>query len=238
MVSYGVLTLAQLEDEITRSLGNRTDMSTRLSRFLNLAQQRLARVKDFEEMRQIENGTFAITSNPTVDKKLSFANVREVYSFRVLDLIGGEARKLKQVSPRLWDKTIPEPEYFARDIPTHYTIWAFVAEMWPVPDIAYAYEARYTAWPTPFVDATPTQVSDYLMKDELLIALATAYAFDSLSKSVEADRRYKVAGQLLSESLNMDTLQPDLELAPARSIFNASSFTPEYWRDPFTVGPP
>jgi hypothetical protein len=228
----GTLTLTELKDEITRALGNRTDMADRLTRFLNLAQQRIARIHDFEELQQITDSTFVITANATTDKKLSFANLREIHSFRVLN--DSESIKLKQVSTRLWDKTIPQPEYFSRGVPSHYTIWQRTAEMWKVPDQAYDYQIRWTSWPTDFSDASPSAVSDYNLKDELLIQLSSAYAFDSLSKTVEADRKYKNVGALMQEALLMDAKEPDLEFAPSKEVFKDFG-NPEYWRDPFVL---
>lgn len=233
-MGLGVLTLSELKDEVRHNLGNRTDLDTRLTRFLNLAQQRIARVKDFEELRQITNNTFVITANPTTDKKISFTNLREIYSFRVL--ADSESVKLRQVSIRQWDKAIPKPEYYSRGTPSHYTIWKRVAELWKVPSQAYPYEVRWTAWPTAFSDSLLTATSDYLNKDELLIALATGIAFDSLSKDDEADRKYKLAGQLFLESLSMESLEPDLEFAPTREIFKGDFTSGDYWRNPFIMG--
>ena len=232
-MGLGVLTLTELKDELTYSLGNRSDTATRLTRFLNLAQQRIARVRDFEELRQVTDGVFSITSAATVDKKLSFVNLREIYSFRVLN--NSESIKLKQVSVRQWDSVIPSPEYFSRGVPSHYAIWKRIAELWKVPDQPYNYQVRWTAWPTPFTDAAPTATSDYLMKDELIGALAAAYAFDSLSKNDDADRKYQIAGQLLNESLVMDNLEPDIEYAPSSTIFNNNAGTRDYWLDPFNM---
>lgn len=228
----GTLTLTELKDEITHALGNRSDMASRLTRFLNLAQQRIARTHDFEELQQITDAAFVITANATTDKKLSLTNLREVHSFRVLN--GAESIKLKQVSPRVWDRTIPEPEYFARGVPSHYTIWQRQAEIWKVPDQAYDYQIRWTAWPTALSDASPSATSDFNAKDELLIQLSAAYAFDSLSKTVEADRKYRIVGQLFQEALLMDSKEPDLEFAPAREIFKGAG-SREYWRDPFDL---
>jgi hypothetical protein len=233
MGAQGTLTLTELKAEVTSALGNRTDMAPRLTRFLNLAQQRIARVHDFQELQQSTAGVFVITANPAVDKVLSLTLLREIYSLRVVD--DSQSVKLQQVSTRQWDRTVPEPEYFSRNIPSHYTIWSNQAEMWPVPDKAYPYMVRWTSWPTPFTDTTPTMVSDFLAKDELLIQLATAYAFDSLSKTDDADRKYRLVNQLFGEAIKMDTTQPDLEFAPTREIFRGSNTNNDYWRDPFNM---
>ena len=230
----GTLTLTELKDEVKRGLGNRSDMDDRLTRFLNLAQERVSRLQDFEEMQTATNSAFVITANPATDKMLSLPNLRELYSFRIL--ADEESVKLKQVSTRLWDKIIPEPEYFARDIPTHYTIWSNQAEIWPVPREAFAYAIRWTRWPTAFSDSTPTATSEYRSKDELLIALALGTAFDSLGKVQDADRKYKLAGTLFLECLRMDSTRPDLEMAPAKEVFPPNVLSPDYWRDPFVMG--
>lgn len=231
-MGLGILTLNELKAETRHALGNRTDLDTRLTRFLNLAQQRIARIHDFHEFQQTLNDTFTITSNATTDKVIDFINLREIYSFRILH--DAESVKLKQVTTRQWDKVIPEPEYYSRGLPSHYTIWERHAELWRVPDQAYNYSVRWTKWPTAFSDSNLTATSDFLSKDELLIHLSTAYAFDSLGKIDDADRKYKIVGQLMIEALNTDMKEPDLELAPSREIFKGIT-TPEYWRNPFII---
>lgn len=227
----GTLTLSDLKDELKRGLGNRSDTDTRLTRFLNIAQSRIARLHDFEEMQQNATGMFVLTANPAVDKILVLGSLREIHSFRIVkqELSG----KLKGVSTRMWDQVVPQPDYFARDTPTHYTKWASQLEIWPVPDVAYPYQIRWTKWPTAFDDNSLTATSDFIEKDDLIIALAEAYAFDSLSKNADADRKYKVASTLFSEALSMDSKNPDLEYAPAREIFGDSIARKDYWTDPF-----
>ena len=233
-MGLGTLTLTELKAEVTSSLGNRSDIAPRLTRILNLAQQRVARLHDFQDMQQTTTGNFTITSSEVADKIMSLASLREIYSFRLLDL--SESIKLKQVSTRQWDQTVPMPEYFSRDVPSHYTIWANQAELWPVPDKAYPYLIRWTSWPTAFTDSSPNATSDFLAKDELLIVLASAYVMDSLGKISDADSKYKVVGQLFLEAKTMDSTKPDLEFAPTREIFNGAVTTAEYWRDPFNTG--
>lgn len=235
-MGQGILTLTELKAEIVANLGNRTDLNDRLTRFLNLAQQRLATIKDFQEMQQTTSSAFTITSNASTDKIISFTSLREIHSFRVID--GSQSGKLKQVSTRQWDKVIPEPEYYARGVPTHYTIWQRSAELWKVPDQAYDYVVRWTKWPTAFSDSSLSATSDYLAKDLLLISLATAYAFDSLNKTTEADRKYRQVGQLFMEAIHTDAVEPDLEFAPSKEIFGANVGTAEYWRNPFLLDSP
>src|SRR6266404_5018394 len=153
----GTLTLSDLKDELKRGLGNRTDLDARLTRFLNLAQERIYRVYDFSEMQQITTSSFSVTSSITTDKFITLPPIREIQSFRVLD--GAQSVKLKQVSTRQWDSTIPMPEYFARALPSHLTLWTNSAELWPVPDKTYQYIIRWTKLPTVFVDSNLTSTS-------------------------------------------------------------------------------
>src|SRR3990167_8565002 len=54
----GTLTFTELQDEVRSALGGRTDLNARLPRALNIAQQRLARIHDFDEMETLTTTTF------------------------------------------------------------------------------------------------------------------------------------------------------------------------------------
>ena len=232
----GILALSDLKDEVKRGLGNRGDMDARLTRFLNIAQSRVARLHEFDEMQRSGSGTMPFTGDIVADKFITLPSLREIHSFRLI--ADSRAIKLKGVSPRVFDKVVPQPEWFARDIPSHYTLWQYKMEIWPIADQAYPYATRYTVWPTTLDDGNLTAVSDLDHKDDLLIALALGYAFDSLSKNMDATRMYQQAAQLMNEAISMDAQKPDTEYAPTREVFGEEAFRPNYWQDPFLLGNP
>lgn len=229
----GTLTLAELKEEIRAGLRNRTDLDLRLTRFLNLAQQRIARLRDFDEMEVISTSTLPYTSSLR-DKYISFPDLREIYSFKVHD--GVRAFRLKQVPQRMWNRIVPPQQENQRTrFPTHYTLWQKSAIIYPLVDRAgVPVEVWHTVWPTPFSDGDLTARSQYEQKDEILIKLSLVYANNSLGKLEEAQKHWKDAVTLLMESVGTDQEKPDLDIDPAPGDQSLSEGLPsEYWKDPF-----
>jgi hypothetical protein len=224
----GTLILSELQDEVRAGLGGRTDLDTRLTRFLNLSQQRLARLHDFDEMETSSVVSLTYTGADT-DGDISLPTLREVYSVRVID--DSRSRKLVQKSPRWWDKMIPMPNYPSRDIPQLYMIWSSTVYVFPLPEKDYAtVKLRWTKWPTALSAAGTA--SEFLQKDELLIELAISYAYRSLGNPEEAAKHEAVAKRLFLESDTIDRERPDLEqVGDARE--GSAQGVQDYWRDPF-----
>ena len=230
----GTLTLDQLKVEVRAGLGNRTDLDPRLTRFLNLAQQRLARLHDFDEMEKISLSEFPFT-NKASDKYMSMPGIREVYSFKYIDTQGQSSRKLRQVEPRMWNTVIPAPQSYTRWKPTHYTLWANTIVLYPLASQAgLECELWWTKWPLDFNDNSPTVVSDFNQKDEILIELALVYAYNSLAKLDDAQVHWQRAMPLIAEALHTDMEKPDLDIRPGPSLNDAVQLPGEYWNDPFT----
>lgn len=223
----GMLTLLELKDEVRSGLGGRTDLDSRLTRFLNLAQQRLARLHDWDEMEVISTTTIT-NSGGSGDRYVGMPLLREVYSIVIED--DSRSRKLVQKSPRWWDRLIPLPEYHTRDTPSMYVVWGSIVEVFQLPDKTYPLRMRWTKWPTALsADATPSEFNE---KDELLVELALSYAYRSLGNPEEAQKHEAVALRLFAESDQIDRDKPDLEMVgDARQ---GSQVAPQdYWRDPF-----
>lgn len=229
----GTLTLAQLKAEVKASLGNRTDLDLRLTRFLNLAQQRLARLHDFDEMQKISLSEFPY-NNKASDKYMSMPGIREVYSFKYIDTAGQSSRKLRQVEPRMWNTVVPAPQSYTRYKPTHYTVWANTIVLFPLANQAgMECELWWTKWPTDFSDSSDQLTSDYNQKDEILIELALVYAYNSLAKLDDAQMHWQRAMPLLAEAMHTDMEKPDLDIRPGPSLDANLQLPGEYWNDPF-----
>jgi hypothetical protein len=225
----GTLTYTELQDEVRSGLGSRTDLDSRLGRFVNLAQQRLARLHDFDEMKVISTTTIANTSSDD-DKYLTLPSVREVYSMVLLD--GSNSRKITQKSSRYWDTLIPKPEYWSRSRPVNYTIWgSATVELWPLPNATYTLRMRWSKWPAAL--SAGADYSEFLQKDEILIELALSYAYRSLAKEEDAAKHEAFALRLLNEAERMDSQMPDLEITPLQSTIGT---VVDPWLDPFNRG--
>lgn len=225
----GVLTLAELKTEVRAALGGRRDLDARLTVIINLAQMRLARIHDFDEMEIISTSTIQNTGS-TNDKYLILPNKREVYSVVILN--GAKSRKLTQRTAQYWDRHIPMPEYFSRNIPSDYMIWGSTVEIWPLPDATYTIRIRWTKWPTAL--SADTDVSEFENKDDVLIMLSVSYALRSLGKGDEADAAEGNAIRMLGEGTRMDDSHPDINITPGESDSQVlSGSVHDYWANPF-----
>lgn len=236
----GTLTLAELQEEILISLGSRKDITNaRLTRALNLAQERLARRHDFEELQLTTATTLVFAGDPSVDLYLPMPDsspyIREIYSVLLKD--GVNSRKLRRVYTRTWDRIITDPTaIIGTDRPVFYTVWDYAlakAELYPVPNASYDFQWRLSMWPTPFDSAVTTAKSDFRFKDELLIELGLIYIMDSLGKEDDADKHRKKFAELYAEGLNTDSDKPDLDIEIGAGVESSATVPGEYWRNPF-----
>lgn len=227
----GTLTLTELKDEVTAGLGNRTDVASRLTRLLNLAQQRLARTRDFAELRTSDTVSISNTSSES-DGVLSIPNLRAIYSLRLKS--GLESWKLNGWTQRRFDRWMPNKVAVTRGKPVAYMRWGNSVEIIPLPDTTYTIARRFSSWPTAFSDATPSAVSDFDRKDDVLIELAIAQFYWSLGKEDEAAKHERRAAAILGEALSEDLSEPDTDIVPhtldqdTRDVEGVP-----YWQDPF-----
>lgn len=212
----GTLTKLELEDEVRSGLGGRTDLDARLGRFLNLAQQRLARIHDFEEM-QIISTSQVFNTGVDNDRFLTLPNVREVYAIVLLD--GANSRKLIGRTRQYMDRIIPKPEYWARTWPCEYTLWGNTIEMFPLPSTTFDIRMAWTQWPLDLTD--DDQASQFLQKDDILVELALAQANYGLGKEDTAKKHESRAAFLLAEAVETDRTKPDQNIVPAMSDIQA-----------------
>lgn len=226
------LTFTELQDEVRFSLGGRTDLDSRLGRAINMAQQRLAKIHDFDEFEINSTSTISNTGN-TSDKYITLPLKREIYSLVVMD--GTKSHKLVQRTAQWWDRLITTPEYFSRDMPHSYTVWNNTIEMFPMPDADYTLRLRWTKWPADLSSGSST--SEFLRKDEILIELALVYIFRTLGKEQDAITHWRMAELLIAEAKITDDNKPDLNIVPGPSDIEVAGMnTNEYWNDPFYKG--
>lgn len=222
----GVLTVAEMENEIRGNLGGRTDLDSRLHKFLNFAQDQLARFHQFDELETVVetnfivgNGRLALPSKPL-----------DIRSFRLMD--GSQSRKLVYYTPRQFDKVLPDPDWHTTGRPSIYTSYGHVVEVWRVPDNTYQCKLRYKAYPTAFT-ASSTQVSDFESMDDILIALATSWAFRSLGEAEKASYWAGVASKGMQLAKNADLFTTDYEPSGNMDVNLTAS---DYWLNPWIKG--
>ena len=230
----GTLTLNELKAEVKTFLAERDDQDTRLTTALNIAQDQLARMHDFEEMKTTTSFNIPFTGDTSVDRFVTFASIgasgidpREIYSWRGLD--DAESRKLTNVTARKLDELVPDPDFYDARIPRNYVVWAKQFELWPAPDKQYPTILRSLNWPTKFDDTAPTAVSDLDRKDDMLIWLALSWIFHSMGEYDRAQKFFGFVTNQMKTAIKEDLTRPDLHLAPGG--VRPPRDTP--WADPF-----
>lgn len=232
----GTLTLTELKEEVKANLGNRADLDTRLTRFINRAQIEIAKEKTkFEELEVSEDKTLTYTGVPETDKVLAFSsltnsNPHKIWSIRVID--GLTSWKLKYVANRKFDILVPNSAADAVEKPTHYTIWQRRFEWFRVINQAYLIRIRMSKWPTALSDASPSGLSDLSEKDDLIISKATALAFQSLGEKAKYDAWNGTYEDYLDKCIINDSMVPDAILTPTPAE-DSSWVGGNYWADPF-----
>jgi hypothetical protein len=235
----GTLNLAGLLVEVRRFFSNRSDLTDAIiTTNLNLAQEDIAKVWDWEELDNTLSGTLSITASEVDDKFLAIpvSTIKEIHSFRLITG-DGRSRKLEQVSVRNFDLVIPEPEYYARRIPLKYCLHKNKVEFWPVPDEAYPYIIRTTNWPTAFAGDTGA-FSDLDRKDLALVYRAASILNDTLGEYERAGRFYGIYRALINDDISEEQSMPDRDIKPPSEIRRSSSGTApgNYWQNPFFKG--
>ncbi len=215
----GSLTLSELRAEVISHLGERDDLtSARLNRVLDLGQERIARLHDFEELFVVESKTLTYTGTKATDRFLAFSDLtnsepKEIFSIRFLD--DSRSRKLTKITQRMMDTHIPDPEFDSTGIPSLYLIWADKFEWWKIPEQAFEVDFRLSIWATTFIGAADSLKSDFNRKDELLVHLASSYLFGSYGEYERANRFFGIFMAQLKEAVGEDEMKPDSEIKPA-----------------------
>lgn len=226
--------------EIAAGLGNRSDISNaRLTTAVNLTQEQIARLHDFEELQTTQATTVTYTGDPAQDLYLAMPDsspyIREIYSVLLKD--GSNSRKLRRYPTRTWDTLLGDPTVdSAGDGPRYYTIWDYSlakAEMYPLPRKDYTIQWRLSRWPTPFTGSDPTAKSDFRFKDELIIEGAIIYLMFSLGMEDDAAKHARKFSALWQGAINTDTDKPDLEIHPNPGRSGAGDFVGDYHLNPF-----
>ena len=230
----GTLSLTDLKDEVRTGLANRTDQDTRLTRIINIAQNRIGRIRRWKELESILSISLVNSGVLATDRRIAVTStVRDYYSILRTDTgTSTENFKLRYIPHRDWDKRHPYPEDTTRNRPVEYTHWAKFLEFWPIQDKSYTMRARVSLWPADLSDASPNAVSDLDHKDDIIIAGALSYTFTLLRMMDDASRWFAIYKDLLNAAIDEEREKPDLDRLPTVGQSIGSS-PGQYWLDPF-----
>lgn len=239
----GLLTFTDFNEEILAGLGNRQDIpASRIATALNLGQSRVARAYNFAEMATTGFAQMTFTGMQALDKYLVPPPLlKNIHSFVLLDTSAGSAslgqsRKVTEKPWRWFDKQFPSPEWLAPGWPTIYARWGDIIVMVPTPMLQYTAQMRYIRYPMPFNGqvANTGQTSEFEYKDDILIAYALAYLWESLGRSDRAQYFEELGKTKLDEAIEKDDDRPDIEVARDVPELNAALLGP-YWANPFVA---
>lgn len=175
----------------------------------------IARMHDFDELRQRTTINTAVTGVIANDKFVSISSLgryRKIYDVRLYTTSGNRDRKLVRKLPRRWDKVVPKGEFYARRIPEIYVIWKKdEIELWPVPDAVYVMHFRYTIWPAVVGADGSTLTLENI--DDLLINLACSYLALSVGHTARSNEFYRAFANSARDALTEDVEDYDTHLA-------------------------
>ena len=226
------LTKAQLRTVIQKGIADRSDFSvSEIDSYLNIAQERIARQRNWRELQNTTDLTLSFTGVKATDKIVdisSLTNLRDIKDVVIED--SSLSRKLTKKTPEEFDKFIALPEYFAADHPLVYTCWGDKELIiYPVTNAAYTARIRWYNWPASF--STDASTSELLRKDDMLIFLTLSFIFALLREEEQANRYFSYYKNELENALEENDRMPDLRISP--NFTGPGRPQLEYWRQPF-----
>lgn len=231
----GSLNLTTLIAEIQRHHADRSDLTDQIVvDKLNIVQERLARLWEWEELDSGEEIVIPITSVPKDDKIITLVKTyRDIYSIRLITAAeAGRSRKLEYIPKRTFDDIFPEPEFDARGDPLIYTVWQDKLELYRVPDVADTLIIRGTKWADDFSSGVGSAKSEFDRKDDILIYWTVSMIWDHLGEYERSKRFFGIANNMIDKAKDEETTKPDLEIKPAFESRQRVRLG-RYWADPF-----
>lgn len=234
----GTYQLSEMREEIKLHFADRSDLTdAQINRAVNLAQERMARPIDFQELKVLVTGnTLPYTGVKADDKLFAYTQLpsgsqdpKSIYTFRIITS-DGRSRKLVPWNQMTFDERVPEPQFFAADVPRHYIRWGNGFELYPVQNQAYNYEIRMSKWPTAMT--SDSQKSDFDRKDDVLINLVISQIWGRFGEYERANRFFGIFNRLWNEAVEEELGKPDRNIVSpeTRKILDLPG---DYWARPF-----
>lgn len=217
---------------LTASSRSGAQLQTRILRYVNWTQQRIARHFSFDELKTIQESAATVTDVKrypleTGTNNLGLTKVKDIESLKIMD--SENSRKLDLWSYRRFDKAFPRPENFASDRPWLYIRYQREVELFKVPNAVYTLEIRHSKWATDM--ANDANVSEFLEKDDLIVIGAIMEAYMALEEYADAKIYFQRFIGVLGNSVKVEGLVDwEPEAIPHGALPMPISGTP--WTDP------
>lgn len=221
----GYLVLDQIEKEIAQNFGNRSDLGLgRIDTWFDMAQMRIGRLKDWEELRLLFLLYPGNTNDLTVDRYIYLpaqVNIRKVYSLiRTINNTQDTPGKLDKLDDKQWDRVMGDQRFYARGTPLVYHMWeSGRLEIFRIPDVTYELEMRLSKWPDSAAVLITQQggrtqaKSNFKNMDDAIIFLATTIGFLSYGRKDKATEYYDLYRAVIKEAEDLD--EEDLDTVQA-----------------------
>lgn len=235
----GILLGSEMIEEVKANLGRLNLRSDSISdqryyRVLNLIQRRIVRVYGFSELSVLDSDDVVVSGNPETDRSYTFSlsgsiRLRQIKSMRLEQ--GGETYNVRGLNSVQFDQLVPMDSSVITGRPVIYTRKRNALQLWPVPDQDYTWHRRYTIWPS---DITAGGTSILEDKDDVIIAVTTAYFARQLGDVQTAHEYQAEALDLVKEAVQHDSEEADDLATLALGLRVDRDIAVDYWRDPFT----
>jgi hypothetical protein len=101
----------------------------------------------------------------------------------------------------------------------------------PVPNAVYPLQVRVTQLPVAYTISTPSSTtSQFNGKDEIILAFAAAYLWNSFGRYDKAAQFHSTGSALLDLAKKADADRPDLDTA---GDADDTEYQGQYWANPF-----
>jgi hypothetical protein len=167
--------ISEVRENVKRTTAGVSDI--RIMRWLNWSQDYLADIHVYQEMKSRSTATSTVAHANSI---LFPTTMQHLYDMTVID--GSRSRKLTYVTFKEFDAVVPKTDAFAEGLPQWYVDYGSYFELFPIPNAVYNLPMRISSFPTAFVSpvTAPTQESNFLRKDALLVAMATTFGLYTL----------------------------------------------------------
>lgn len=229
----GIKTYAQLKADVQKNLGNRGDKVDSIASAINTAQDRIARIFGFDNLREKSSFSIDNTGDNSADAVIAYTTItsthriRAILTIRALD--EARSRKLVRRTPEQFDAIVPDISYPSRNIPQTYIDYSASIEIYPLPDQIYTIAVRYSRYPIALVEDADTSEFDGM--DDLIVFFATFYVYKELGELDRAASYEKDAKKFIAEAVDEDTEDKDMDIIPA--FEKVGDVVGEYWRNPW-----
>ncbi len=254
----GTRTLLDMKLDVSRAVNQFGQFSdTRLTRYINEAQDQIAKKWNWKELVMLDDATHTIASVPTTDQFFALSNflsgserLKKILSIHVTT--DGYERKLFQISPRQFDQDYEQTpttgsggDDQTASAPSVFTQRDQEIQLRGIPSGNQTYVMRWRKLPAQL--ASDTAVSDLDFKDNWIVALAILSGLGSGpvdvkdAEGVKAWREMRAewkatASALMAEAIIDADTESDVDYLPHAGPNSAR--INEWWKDPFVRSDP